>query len=69
MVTRDGMTYEEAFEFFDFNIMGAWVGKKTPMFLESFEINPHVRTLPKCLPYGIKKEMRLQALKGKKNNE
>lgn len=29
----DGMTYEEAQEFFDFNVIGAWVGDGTPCFL------------------------------------
>ena len=27
------MTYEEAIEYFEFNIIGAWVGEQTPMFL------------------------------------
>ncbi len=31
---RDGMTYEEAREFFDFNVAGAWAGEGTPVFLE-----------------------------------
>jgi len=30
---RDGMTYEEAVEFFDFNILGAYVGENTPIFI------------------------------------
>lgn len=34
MVKRDGMSYEEAMEFFDFNIVGAWVGPKTPAFVD-----------------------------------
>ncbi len=29
---RDGMSYEEAFEFFNYNVIGAWVGEKTPLF-------------------------------------
>lgn len=33
LITRDGMTYEDAVEFFDFNIVGAWVGEGTPCFL------------------------------------
>lgn len=33
MITRDGMTYEEAVEFFDFNIAGAYVGERTPVFV------------------------------------
>lgn len=32
-VQRDGMTYEEAVEFFDFNTAGAYVGVQTPLFL------------------------------------
>jgi hypothetical protein len=31
--TRDGMTAEEAEEFFEVNIVGAWVGDGTPGFL------------------------------------
>jgi len=33
LVTRDDMTYEEAVEFFDFNIAGAWMGEETPIFI------------------------------------
>lgn len=29
----EGMSYEEAVEFFDFNIIGAWVGEYTPAFV------------------------------------
>ena len=29
----DGMTREEAFDFFEFNQFGAWVGPLTPCFL------------------------------------
>ena len=32
-VTRDGMTHGEAEEFFEFNVIGACVGPKTPLFL------------------------------------
>ena len=31
---RDGMTQEEANEFFEFNVVGAWVGEQTPIFLD-----------------------------------
>lgn len=31
-VTRDGMTPEEAEEFFEFNVIGAWMGEGTPCF-------------------------------------
>ena len=30
---RDGMTREEAMEFMDFNVVGAWHGEGTPIFL------------------------------------
>ena len=33
LVKRDGMTYEEAVEFFEFNVSGAWVGENTPIYL------------------------------------
>ncbi len=28
-----GMTDEEAMEFFEFNVVGAWVGEQTPIFV------------------------------------
>lgn len=31
---RDGMTEDEAEEFFDFNVLGAYVGEHTPIFVE-----------------------------------
>ena len=30
------MSYEEAIEFFDFNIEGAYIGKNTPIYIEIF---------------------------------
>ena len=30
---RDGMALEEAEEFFSFNVVGAWVGKGTPLYV------------------------------------
>jgi hypothetical protein len=40
-MNRDGMSWEEAQEFFDFNIKGAWVGPNTPVFVqdELFGVN------------------------------
>lgn len=32
-VERDGMTVEEAIEFIDYNIIGAYVGPETPIVL------------------------------------
>tara|TARA_R110000824_G_scaffold264523_1_gene453354 strand:- start:483 stop:764 length:282 start_codon:yes stop_codon:yes gene_type:complete len=37
-VKRDGMTWDEAVEFFDFNVKGAYVGEQTPLFIETFEL-------------------------------
>jgi hypothetical protein len=33
LVERDGMDREEAWEYFEFNILGAYVGESTPMYL------------------------------------
>jgi len=33
LMARDGMTIDEAYEFFDFNIAGAYVGESTPIFM------------------------------------
>jgi hypothetical protein len=30
---RDGMTYEEAIEWMEYNVVGAWVGEATPIFV------------------------------------
>lgn len=37
MIERDGMTYEEALEFFDFNIQGAWMGEFIPIYITKLE--------------------------------
>ena len=41
LMNRDGMSWEEAQEFFDFNVKGAWVGPNTPVFVqdELFGVN------------------------------
>ena len=36
LVDRDGMTTDEAYEFFSFNILGSWVGEKTPMWVREY---------------------------------
>ena len=33
LIDRDGMTHEEALDFYYFNQLGAWAGEKTPAFL------------------------------------
>ena len=37
MIERDEMTYEEAMEFFDFNIQGAWMGEFTPIYITKLQ--------------------------------
>jgi hypothetical protein len=37
LMERDGMSYDEAAEFFHFNTLGAWVGEHTPLFLWRYE--------------------------------
>jgi len=34
ILQEQGMNYEEAIEFFEFNVVGAWVGEKTPIFVD-----------------------------------
>ena len=38
LIERDGMDYEEAVEYFEFNIAGAWVGESTPFFLQKMDL-------------------------------
>jgi len=33
-LSDDGMSREEARDYFDYNIMGTWVGDRTPIFIE-----------------------------------
>ena len=35
MLHKDGMSVDEAYEYFDYNVAGAYVGEKTPMFVET----------------------------------
>jgi len=34
LMERDGMSREDALEYFDFNVAGAWVGEGMPVFLD-----------------------------------
>lgn len=34
LMEHDGMTEEEAIEYMDYNMKGAWVGDHTPVFME-----------------------------------
>lgn len=33
LVKRDGMSESDAMDFFEFNVIGAWTGEGTPLFL------------------------------------
>jgi len=35
ILRESGMKLDEAYEYFDFNVAGAYVGEKTPMFVET----------------------------------
>ena len=37
ILINDGMSEDEANEYFSFNVEGAYVGESTPIFLESYE--------------------------------
>jgi len=37
LMDRDGMTFEEADEFFEFNVVGAWMGEGTPIWIYDSE--------------------------------
>jgi hypothetical protein len=41
---RDGMTLDEAHEYFEFNVIGAWVGDRTPAFMSRMSLK-HLRQL------------------------
>ena len=38
LVTRDSMTHEEAEEYLDFNVIGAWIGDTTPIIVNKKSI-------------------------------
>ena len=38
LVTRDDMSYEEAEEYIDYNIVGAWIGDTTPIIVNKKSI-------------------------------
>ena len=38
VLEKSGMSPEEAEEFFEFNVVGAYVGERTPLFFEEMDI-------------------------------
>ena len=53
-LAQGGMTEEEAEEFFDFNIQGAYMGEHTPIFVETFDapVADKKRKRKKCSTKG-----------------
>ena len=45
LVTRDGMSAEDAEEYLECNSIGAWVGDETPLWLESMDVETCVKVL------------------------
>lgn len=39
ILMKDGMDYEEAHEYFDYNIAGSYVGDQTPIFMHTMSVN------------------------------
>ena len=37
VLEKDGMTEEEAIEWYEYNIIGGWVGDGTPIFINLFQ--------------------------------
>ena len=37
LMERDAMTNEDAEDFFEYNVVGAWVGEYTPCFVDYFD--------------------------------
>jgi len=38
LMERDAMTYDDAEEFFEFNIGGGWHGEETPIWMRPYDI-------------------------------
>ena len=38
LMLRDGMTYTDAAEYIDFNVVGAWVGEQTPIIIHPMNL-------------------------------
>jgi hypothetical protein len=48
LVKRDGMSDDEAIEYMDFNVLGAYMGPMTPIFvyeMDAVSINEYAETL------------------------
>jgi hypothetical protein len=38
LIDRDGMTWDDAFEYLEFNTWGAYMGAHTPIYLDSIDL-------------------------------
>jgi hypothetical protein len=45
LIKRDGMGIEEATEYFEFNVLGAYMGKDTPAFLERLTLEETIERI------------------------
>lgn len=43
LIKRDGMSREAALEFMEFNVVGAYVGERTPAFLNKYKLKGKVK--------------------------
>lgn len=35
LMKRDGMTYDDAYQYFEYNVLGAYMGENTPIYLDT----------------------------------
>lgn len=45
LVKRDGMSEEEAHEYMEYNVLGAFVGDQTPIYMVNAELNNDTQSL------------------------
>lgn len=53
LVDRDGMSEEEAEEYFQFNVEGSWVGDSTPLFFEPLNFTDELGKLEDTEAYKL----------------
>ena len=63
VLQRQGMSWSEAFEFFEFNVAGAYVGEKTPIYLETIKSLSCKKLKKKVKPVSRQMSSRLQRVK------
>ena len=53
LIERDGMSGEEAEEYFQFNVEGSWVGDNTPLFFEPLKLIDELERLEDTGAYKL----------------